>query len=171
MKRCCHLASLAAFLFLLAGCAGYRLGPVNHETAGARSIQIDPFVNKTLQPRLSDYVNNSLRKNLQQDGTYRLDSHEHGDIVVTGVITAVTPVPMSVQPSDVLTPLDYLITMSAQVTARERATDKVVFDGVVTGRTRLRAGQDLTSAERQAMPLLADDFARNATRSLTEGTW
>jgi hypothetical protein len=171
MKGIRQLAVAGALGLLLTGCAGYRLGPVNHEAAGARSIQIDPFVNKTLQPRLSDYINNSLRKNLQQDGTFRLDSHEHGDIVVTGVLTAFTSTPMSVQPSDVLTPLDYLVTMTAQVKATERATGKVVFDGVVTGRTRLRAGQDLTSAERQAIPLLADDFARNATRSLTEGSW
>jgi len=38
------------------GCAGYRLGPTNGQAAGARSVQIDPFVNKTVQPRLGDYV-------------------------------------------------------------------------------------------------------------------
>src|SRR3954447_7535867 len=51
---------------LLAGCAGYRLGPTSGQVAGARSVQINPFTNKTLEPRLGDYVTGSLRKNLQQ---------------------------------------------------------------------------------------------------------
>ena len=40
---------------------------------------------------------------------------------------------------------------------------KVIADRVIKGNTALRAGPDLTSAERQAMPLLADDIARKAT--------
>ena len=48
---------------------------------------------------------------------------------------------------------------------------KVVFDREVTGRTTVRVGSDLPSAERQAVPVLAEDFARNATTLLAEGTW
>ena len=39
-------------LILLAGCAGYQLGPTNGLTAGSRSIQVNPFVNQTPEPRL-----------------------------------------------------------------------------------------------------------------------
>ena len=153
------------------GCAGYHLGPTNGQIAGARSIEIDPFSNKTLEPRLVDYVENSLRKDVQQDGTYRLDTHEQGDIIVTGVITAYNRTELSVQPTDVLTALDYQITMTVQLTARERTTGKVIFDRPVTGTTSLRAGNDLTSAEREAIPLLADDFAKRATTLLVDGSW
>ena len=54
----------------LTGCAGYHLGAAGGQTARARSIQVKPFLNKTLEPRLADYVMLSLRKNLMQDGTY-----------------------------------------------------------------------------------------------------
>ena len=155
----------------LAGCAGYHLGPSNGQLAGAKSIQINPFVNKTLEPRLNDYVMNSLRKTLQQDGTFQLNTHDEGDVIVTGVITSYVPVGLSVQPTDVLTVVDYEITMTVQVTARDRATGKVLFDQLVKGRTTLRAGNDLTSAERQALPLLAEDFAKNATSLLADGSW
>jgi hypothetical protein len=32
-------------------------------------------------------------------------------------------------------------------------------------------GTDLADAERQSLPLLAEDLARNVTVLLTEGTW
>jgi hypothetical protein len=41
----------------------------------------------------------------------------------------------------------------------------------VTGYTLLRVGSDLTSAERQALPLLAADFARQVTALLADGSW
>src|SRR5258707_744808 len=74
----------------LAGCAGYRLGPVNGEAAGEKSVQITPFSNKTLEPRLGDAVTSEMRKELQRDGTYKLATHNDGDIIVSGVITHYT---------------------------------------------------------------------------------
>jgi len=35
----------------------------------------------------------------------------------------------------------------------------------------IRVGDDLTSTERQALPLLAADLAKNVTTLLVEGTW
>jgi len=166
--RSCAVALLA---MSLAGCAGYRLGAPSGQVAGARSIQIAPFVNKTVEPRLDDYLMISLRKNLMQDGTYRVDTHDNGDVILSGVITGYDRRELSLQPNDVLTTLDYEITLTAQVTARERTSGKILFEKPVTGRTTLRAGTDYTSAERQAIPMLTDDLARKATALLVDGTW
>jgi hypothetical protein len=166
--RLCLFALLAG---LLAGCAGYRLGPAGGESAGAHTIQINPFANKTLEPRLSDYVMISLRENLMQDGTYRVDTHDDGDIILNGVITGYQRNALSVQPTDVLTVLDYQITLTAQITARQRGTGKIILDKTVVGKTILRAGADLTSAERAAIPLLTDDLAKKTTSLLVDGTW
>ncbi len=155
----------------LAGCAGYHLGPTNGETAGARSVEIRPFVNKTLEPRLSEYAMISLRQNILQDGTYRVNTHDEGDLIMTGVILSYQRRELSLQPTDVLTVLDYEITMTAQITVRERSTGKLIYDRPVKGRTSLRAGTDLTSAERAAIPLLTDDLAKKATALLVDGTW
>jgi hypothetical protein len=170
VHRFFHLAVFVAALGLT-GCAGYRLGPTNGERAGAHSVQINPFVNKTLEPRLSDYVINSLRKNLQQDGTYRINTHNEGDIVLSGTIISYSRAELSFQPTDIITVQDYEIRMRAQVIARERSSGKVIFDKEVAGRTSLRVGNDLTSAERQAIPLLADDLAKKATALLVDGSW
>src|SRR6266704_2790712 len=42
-----------AFAVLSAGCAGYHLGSTNGVRAGERSVQVNPFVNQTIEPRLS----------------------------------------------------------------------------------------------------------------------
>jgi len=66
---------------------------------------------------------------------------------------------------------DFRITMTAHVTARDRASGKVLFDQPVTGFTVMRVGSDIVSAERQALPLLAADLAKNVTDLLVDGTW
>ncbi|HKI69358.1 MAG TPA: LPS assembly lipoprotein LptE, partial [Verrucomicrobiae bacterium] len=123
------------------------------------------------EPHLTDALETALRKQLQQDGTYQLATREPGDIILTGRITDYRREGLSFQPQDVLTPTDFRVTVTAQVTARERSTDKIIFEQKVTGSTLVRVGSDLTSAERQARPLLANDLARNITSLLVNGSW
>jgi Lipopolysaccharide-assembly len=165
-----HLLSAIFLLLAAAGCAGYRLGPVNGETAGDKSVQILPFNNQTLQPRLGDAVTQALRQQVQTDGTYHLSNGE-GDIIVSGIITSYSRSGLSYLGSDVLTANNYQVGMVAHVVIRESTTGKVLLDKDVKGYTLVHVGSDLQSAERQAMPLLAEDFARKVTQMLTEGTW
>ena len=153
------------------GCAGYKLGPVNGLTAREKSVQVNPFDNKTLEPRLTDAVTSQLRKQLQRDGTYQLASHNDGDIVVNGSVTRYVRQEVSFSSSDILTVLDYRLELRAQVTARDRSSGKLILDQPVTGTTLIRVTTDLTSAERQALPLLAADLAKNVTALLAEGGW
>ena len=153
------------------GCAGYKLGPVNGLAAREKSVQVNPFANRTLEPRLGDAVTSQLRQELQRDGTYQLASHNDGDIVVSGVVTRYYRYEVSFSSGDVLTVRDYRLELRAQVTARERSTGKVILDQPVTGYTLIRVTTDLVSTERQALPLLAGDLAKNVTSLLAEGPW
>ena len=169
-----RLALGIALAWGLTGCAGYRLGPVNGEIAGAKSVQVHPFTNRTLEPRSAgENVTSQLRKRLQKDGTYHLATHATGeaDIDVTGVVTHFNRHELSFEQGDVLTVRDYRLSLTAQVSARERGTGKVIFDRPVTGYTIIRVGADLTNVERQALPLLAEDLAKNICMLLTEGSW
>jgi hypothetical protein len=156
---------------MLAGCAGYRLGPTNRMAAGSRSIQVNPFQNQTMQPRLAEALVQALRKNLQRDGTYRLATQNDGDVIVTGVIVEYLRSPVSYEPGDVLTVRDYDISLVARMVAVERGASKPMVDSEFRGRTTVRVGNDQTSAERQALPLLAEDWARHATGALADGDW
>lgn len=168
--RFLKLPALLAAAFLLGGCAGYHLGPVNGETAGDKSVEVLPFNNQTLEPRLGDSVTQALRERLQSDGTYRVVNDE-GDIVVTGTITGYSRRGLSFLSSDVLTANNYQVEISAHVIARDSVTGKVLMDRTVKGATLVHVGSDLADAERQAMPLLSEDLAQNVTQMLAEGMW
>ncbi len=153
------------------GCAGYKLGPVGGAQAGEKSVQINPFINQTLEPRLGEAVTSAVRKRIQTDGTYRLNTGGTGDIIVNGVITDFTRSPLSFQSRDIISVKDYYLEMKAEVTAVERSTGKVIFKKTITGNTIINVGNDLYSGERQSLPLLAEDIARKTVSLLADGTW
>lgn len=172
MKLRFPLLSLAAISAgLLVGCAGYRLGPTNGTVAGEKSIEIRPFANDTLEPRLVDPVTSTLRRSIQQDGTYRLATDGAADVVVTGTLVGYKRGELGFQPNDTLTVRDYFIELTARVVAVERGTGRTNLNRTVTGRTTIRVGSDLASSERQAAPILAADLARNITSLLVDGAW
>jgi hypothetical protein len=159
----------AITLSLFTGC-GYTVGPTNGLTAGDKRIQITPFLNHTLEPRLGDAVTTALRQNIQRDGTYHLATHGDADVIVTGVITKYDRHELNFEPHDVLTVKDFRVNVEAKITARN------VISGTSTNWTAMaytlvRVGSDLTSSERQALPDLADQLARTVTSSLVDGSW
>lgn len=158
-------------LLLLAGCAGYQLGPSNGMRAGEKSVQINPFINETLEPRLIEPITLAMRKQVQQDGTYKLATQGDGDLILNGVVTQYDRKPVAFQSRDVATVRDYYLTITARIVATERATGKTNSNQIIRGRTTVRVGNDLASAERQAIPLVAADLARNAVAAIADGTW
>ena len=64
---------------VLTGCASYHLGGSAVGTfADDKSVEILPFNNQTLQPRLGDAVTQSLRERVQIDGTFHLATAGQG---------------------------------------------------------------------------------------------
>jgi len=165
------ITSALAAITLLTGCAGYQVGPVNGQPAGARAVTIQIFRNDTFEPRLSEAVTFALRRRLQQDGTYRLDTKNDGDIIVSGSIADFRRTPVSFDPADIITPRDYELAIVANVTAQERVSGKMLLDQQFFGRTTIRTTPNRDVAERQAHPIMAEDLARNIASALTEGPW
>ena len=165
------LLSCLAFALLLTGCAGYKVGPSNGLEAGSHSVQINPPLNQTLEPRLGTELNQQLRKQLQRDGTYRLDTRGEGDVVVNTTIVRYQRLGATFRSSDTLTVRDYTIHLYAQVSAYDRVSGRNLVNREFQGRTTVRVGGDEASAERQALPLLTEDLARNITSALVDGDW
>ncbi|MBW8863670.1 MAG: hypothetical protein JF609_01880 [Verrucomicrobia bacterium] len=163
------LPALAALT--LAGCASYHLGPVMDGKAGDKSVEVLPFNNQTLEPRLGDALTQALRERLQTDATYHLATHGNGDIVVTGVVRSYRRIGLGYSSSDSVTPENYRIEVVVHVTAREHDSGKALLDRDVKGNTLVHIGSDLASSERQALPLVSEELARNITELLAEGTW
>jgi len=100
-----------------------------------------------------------------------VDTSGDCDILVSGTIVNYDRRTIALQPKDALSPRDYRLVITAQVIARERVTGKVLLDRKVQGYSDIRIGSDEASAEREAMPLVAEDLARNATALIVDGTW
>jgi hypothetical protein len=153
---------------LLSGCA-YQLGPTNGQVAGSKTVQVNLFQNDTFEPRLSEPLATSLRRAIQRDGTYKLATHGTPDVILEGKLVDFSRNGLTFQPADVLTVRDYYLNMRANVKAIETATGKVLWEGTFDGHTVVRVGNDLSSAERQAVPLMAEDMAQNIKARLVDG--
>jgi hypothetical protein len=134
-------------------------------------VFVQPFRNETLQPGLDDNLTHAMRIGLQREGTYRLGARSDCDIILEGVIISYSRQGLSYNPSDLVQVVDYNLAAVAHVTAYDRRTGRKVLDRNFSGSTQVRAGQDLTSAERQAMPLLANSMALKVVDSLADGSW
>ena len=156
---------------LLSGCAGYRLGSVNGDVAGEKTVEVKPFNNQTLQPRLGDAVTQALREQLQADGTYRLATREPGDLVISGIIRSYQREGLGYLNRDATTTQNYRVAITVHVIVTDRVSGKTVMDRDVKGHTLVNVGPDFASSERQAEPLLAANLAQNITELLTEGAW
>ena len=160
----------AAVALLLAGCAGYTLGPTNGQVAGGRTVRVGPVANATDEPRLSDAVQQAFRAQFQTDGTFRLAGRDDGDVVVSTQLLRFERRPLTFQRGDIVSTRDYEAVLTAHVKAIERG-GKTLLDREVVGKTTIRSTADLASAERQAAPLLAENLARNVVTLLAEGAW
>ena len=170
MRALKNFLPVLAAIFL-SGCAGYHLGSVNGSVAGEKSVEVQPFNNQTLEPRLGDAVTQSLRERLQTDATYRLATSEPGDLIMSGVIRLYQREGLGYLNRDASTVQNYRIGVTAHVTVHDRVSGKLLLDRDVKGHTLVNVGPDFASSERQAAPLLAADLAQNITELLTEGAW
>jgi hypothetical protein len=124
-----------------------------------------------LEPRLGETISHELRKQVQRDGTFRLNTKGEGDVVVSTTITAYNRQGVTFRATDTLTPRDYRIYILAHVTAFDRVSGKNIVDRDFRGHTTVRVGSDQSSAERQALPLLAEGLARNIASAIVDGEW
>ena len=153
------------------GCAGYHLGSTDGVPSGYRTIVVTPFTNKTLEPRLNDDCTFALRKEIQRDGTLRLASDSSANLEVRGEVIRYERFEISFLSTDTTTARDYRINLTAHIVARDKSSGKTVLDRDVTGHSLMRVGSDLPSAERQTIPLVATDLARQVTALLVDGAW
>ena len=152
---------------LATGCMGYRVGPVLK--ADYRSVAVPMFRNKTYKPQLEAQITNGIIKRLQADGTLSVDSVAKADVVVTGEITRYNHLELRLAQQDTKVPREYRLVITVHVEARTRRTGKVVLNPPdVSGSADMFIGSDLQSAEYQALPLVADDVARQVVGLLVE---
>ena len=154
---------------LLQGCAGYHLGPAKPGyLRDVQTIAVPMFRNTTLVPRIEALVTSTVIKQFQQDGTYRIVDGDAADAVVKGEIVAVSRSPARSVRGNVLATTEFNLSVTVRFTVLGR-DGKHLGAGQVTGTTSFFVGSDVSTDERQALPLAAEELARHMVSQLSEG--
>ncbi len=133
-------------------------------------MAVPVFKNSTFLPRISVLVTDTVIKQFQQDGTYRIANKAHADAILMGDIERISRAPARSVRGNVLATLEFNLTMQIRYSLVDRRTGKELIPGkVVYGTTSFFVGDDLTTDERQALPLAAEDVAVHLVSQLSEG--
>lgn len=160
----------AVALFCLGGCAGYRIGDAKPQYLhDIKSIAVLNFKNTTFHPRVETLVANSVIKQFQQDGTFRITTPDKADAVLDGVISNVSRNPARSVRGNVLATTEFNLNVTVGYTLRGRDGKPLVGPGSITGGTSFFVGSDVTTDERQALPLAAEELAIRLVSQISEG--
>ncbi len=166
MKKASALFLVA---ILLEGCAGYKLGPATPEyLRNVHAIAVPTFTNTTLEPRIEVLITNTVIKQFQQDGTFRIVNPDAADATLKAEIAGVGRSPARSLRGNVLATTEFNLTVTVKFTllARDGST---LTAGAVTGTTSFFVGDDVNTDQRQALPLAAEELARRLVSQLSEG--
>lgn len=165
MKRLL-LGAFAALFF--GGCAGYHLGPAKPNALGdVQTISIPTFRNISGSPRIEALVTSTLIKQFQQDGSFRI-VNEGADAVLKGEIVRIGRSPARSVRGNVLATTEFNLGMSVRYTLTAK-DGRVLSSAEINGATSFFVSTDVTTDERQALPLATEDLARRLVSQLSEG--
>jgi hypothetical protein len=159
-----------AVCLLLTGCLGYHVGPVKPGVLrDVHSIAVPTFDNKTLLPRIEVLITDSVIKQLQQDGTYRIANENNADAVLKAEITEITRAPARSVRGNVLATTEFNLIMHVKYKLESPSGTVLMPSAEVVGTTSFFVGTDVTTDERQALPLAAEELATHLVTQLSEG--
>ena len=163
----------ASALFLVAilfeGCAGYKLGPATPQyLRNVHALAVPTFANTTLEPRIEELVTNTVIKQFQQDGTFRIVHPDAADATLKAEIVSVGRAPARSLRGNVLATTEFNLTVTVKFTLLARDGSTLTAGGVA-GTTSFFVGNDVNTDQRQALPLAAEELARRLVGQLSEG--
>jgi hypothetical protein len=113
-------------------------------------------------------VTSTVIKQFQQDGTFQIASGGKGDATLKGEITQIDRAPARSLIGNVLATSEFSLVMHLKYTLLGR-DGKLLTAGEVIGVTSFFVSSDVTTDERQALPLAAEDLAIRLVSQVSEG--
>ena len=154
----------------LGGCAGYHIGEVKPQyLKNVHSLAIPTFHNKTYIPRIEVVMTNTVIKQFQQDGTFRIANEDRADATLEATILSINRTPARSVRGNVLATTEFNLVVRIGYRLIERGGKVLAGPGIVAGTTSFFVGTDVTTDERQALPLAAEDLAVDLVSELSEG--
>jgi outer membrane lipopolysaccharide assembly protein LptE/RlpB len=159
-----------AVSLLLTGCLGYHVGPVKPSVLrDVYGIAVPTFENKTLLPRIEVLITDSVIKQLQQDGTYRIANENNADAILKAEISEISRTPARSLRGNVLATTEFNLAMHVKYKLETPSGTVLMPSTEVVGTTSFFVGEDVTTDERQALPLAAEELAIHLVTQLSEG--
>lgn len=154
----------------LGGCLGYHIGPVKpYYLRDVHTISVPTFRNDTLIPRIEVLVTDTVIKQFQQDGTFQIGSDENADAILKAEITRISRSPARSIRGNVLATSEFNLVMRVRYKLLDRDGKPLAPPGEVAGTTSFFVGTDVTTDERQALPLATEELATRLVSQLSEG--
>ena len=154
----------------LSGCLGYHIGPVKpYYLQNVHTIAIPTFKNETLLPRVEVLVTGTVIKQIQQDGTFQVGSEDTADAVLKGQISRISRSPARSVRGNVLATTEFNLAMHVKYKIVGRDGKQLGPPGDAAGTTSFFVGTDVTTDERQALPLATEELATRLVSQLSEG--
>ena len=154
----------------LAGCLGYHIGPVKpYYLQDVHTLAVPTFKNSTLIPRIEVLVTGTVIKQFQQDGTFKIGNEETSDAVLQGEIVRVSRSPARSVRGNVLATSEFNLAMRVKYKVVGRDGKPLGPTAEAVGTTSFFVGTDVTTDERQALPLATEELATRLVSQLSEG--
>ncbi|HXX42480.1 MAG TPA: LptE family protein [Chthoniobacterales bacterium] len=159
----------------LAGCFGYHIGPAKpYYLRDVRSIAVPTFGNDTTIPHIEVMVTDTVIKQFQQDGTFRIASNESADAILKAEVVRINRLPARSVSENVLQTSEFSLAMRVRYKLVDHSGKAIAPSAEVTGTTSFfvnydNNAADIVSDEQQALPLAAEELANHLVTQLSEG--
>jgi outer membrane lipopolysaccharide assembly protein LptE/RlpB len=159
-RRYCALLGAAMFL-ALAGCGYQFVGESSLLPRDARTVYVEPFVNRSRDVGLEKELTTALRSEFYQRGQLKVvDSLEQADVVLSGVIRSLDSNVSSVNRENEV--LQYEAVLVLDVALRRREPDEILWRGQNVRLNGVFAGS------RAAVVTTSSEFLQSRTLSATD---
>ena len=154
----------------LSGCLGYHVGPVKpYYLRDVHTIAVPTFKNHTLVPRVEVLVTDTVIKQLQQDGTFQVASGDKADVTLEGSVDRINRLPARSVRGNVLATTEFSLGLVVKYSLVGRDGKPLAGPSQAVGSTSFFVSSDVTTDERQALPLATEDLATRLVSQLSEG--
>jgi len=166
--RLCAAAALAA---ALCGCgANYAWRPT--VPASARTVAVPTFLNDTDLQEVGAVAARQVLREFQREGTFKIRPTGEAALEIQGAVTSLSSASVAYDRRSGLRIGGYDMTGEFRVSVIDKRLGKVLVENRgYTARASFAAGQDLTTAQRDAVGRLAEDLARQVVDDVLNLKW
>ena len=140
--------------------------------ADARTVAVPTFRNESDVSEVGALASRQLLREFQREGTFRVRSAGEAAIEVQGVIKSVSPAMAAYNRRTGGRVAAYDLSATAEISVVDKRTRKVLVDNrKYVANATFTAGQDRTTAVRDASGRLMDDLARQVVDDILNLQW